>query len=91
MSIWDKIKKPEFEEDEELEQEEPAPATRQQTAATANTAFGKGGAALELKVVRPEKFQNVTQIADPLLNRRTVVLVERFTLSSSISKISKGT
>ena len=30
--------------------------------------------ALELKVVRPEKFQNVTQIADHLLNRRTVVL-----------------
>ena len=26
MSIWDKIKKPEFEEDEEMEQEEQAPA-----------------------------------------------------------------
>lgn len=30
--------------------------------------------ALELKVVRPEKFQNVTQIADHLLSNRTVVL-----------------
>jgi cell division inhibitor SepF len=74
MSIWDKIKKPEFEEDEEMEQEEQAPAARQQTAAAANTAFGKGGAALELKVVRPENFDAAPKIADHLLNRCTVVL-----------------
>ena len=30
--------------------------------------------ALELKVVRPERFDSVNQIADHLLNRRTVVL-----------------
>ena len=73
MSIWDKIKKPEFEEDEEMEQEEQAPA-RQQSAPAANTAFGKGGAALELKVVRPENFDAAPKIADHLLNRCTVVL-----------------
>ena len=31
-------------------------------------------AGLELKVVRPDRFGNVTQIADHLLNHRTVVL-----------------
>ena len=30
--------------------------------------------ALELKVIRPDRFDNVSQIADHLLNRRTVVL-----------------
>ncbi|MBQ8911670.1 MAG: cell division protein SepF [Clostridia bacterium] len=73
MSIWDKIKKPEFEEDEEIEQEQPAPA-RQQSAPATSTAFGKGGAALELKVVRPENFDSAPKIADHLLNRCTVVL-----------------
>lgn len=32
------------------------------------------GSSLELKVIRPDRFDNVTQIADHLLNRRTVVL-----------------
>lgn len=32
------------------------------------------GAALELKVVKPEHFDSVPQIADHLLNKRTVVL-----------------
>ena len=29
---------------------------------------------LELKVIRPDRFESVSQIADHLLNRRTVVL-----------------
>jgi len=33
-----------------------------------------GGAALEMKVVKPELFESVPQIADHLLNKRTVVL-----------------
>ncbi len=42
-------------------------------------AQGQGGMALnsnslELKIVKPESFDNVAQIADHLLNRRTVVL-----------------
>lgn len=32
------------------------------------------GTSLELKVVKPERFDNVPQIANHLLNRRTVVL-----------------
>lgn len=38
-----------------------------------NSALGMGGA-IELKVVKPERYSNVQQIADHLLNRRTVVL-----------------
>ena len=34
-----------------------------------------GTASLELKVVRPKEFDSVPQIADHLLNRRTVVLI----------------
>lgn len=33
-----------------------------------------GGSALELKVVKPDRYENVNQIADHLLNHRTVVL-----------------
>ena len=42
----------------------------------ANHSFGSAsaGAALELKVLRPEKFEVVTQIADHLINNCTVVL-----------------
>ncbi len=32
------------------------------------------GNALELKVIRPDRFESVSQIADHLLNKRTVVL-----------------
>ena len=39
--------------------------TRQQSA---------GGSNLELKVVKPDRYEMVNQIADHLLNRRTVVL-----------------
>ncbi len=36
--------------------------------------IGLNSQALELKVVRPDKFETVTQIADHLLSNRTVVL-----------------
>ena len=32
------------------------------------------GSSLELKVIRPDRFESVSQIADHLLNKRTVVL-----------------
>lgn len=35
---------------------------------------GTSGSALEMKVVKPESFDSVAQIADHLLSRRTVVL-----------------
>lgn len=40
----------------------------------ANMSVNSGSSALELKVVRPERFDSVNQIADHLLNKRTVVL-----------------
>ena len=36
--------------------------------------FGIGGGALQMKVIRPESFASVNQIADHLLSQRTVVL-----------------
>ncbi len=36
--------------------------------------LGGTGAALEMKVVKPQQFDSATQIADHLLNKRTVVL-----------------
>ena len=79
----------EYEEAEEEEEEvvaspaakKPEPAAAASTAA-ASKETGKytgpavkiDGAALELKVVKPEKYEDVPQIADHLLNRRTVVL-----------------
>ena len=48
----------------------------QQPVASNNQTFGSAsnGNALELKVIRPERFEAVTQIADHLINLRTVVL-----------------
>lgn len=41
---------------------------------TTNTGVSINAVAIELKVVKPERYDNVTQIADHLLNHRTVVL-----------------
>jgi cell division inhibitor SepF len=87
----------EYEEAEEEEEEvvtaaparkaEPAvketPAPKSAPAAT--PAVKIDGAALELKVVKPERYEDVPQIADHLLNRRTVVL----NLESSNKEMSK--
>ncbi len=85
----------EYEEAEEEEEEvitapsrntEPAPAQQPQKAAAASPARVKiDGAALELKVVKPERYEDVPQIADHLLNRRTVVL----NLEASNKEISR--
>ncbi len=42
----------------------------------ANQTYGNAGAgsSIELKVIRPERFETVTQIADHLISNRTVVL-----------------
>ena len=58
--------------DQDFEPAYTAPAQPQTPAA--QTFGGMGNSALELKVVRPERFDSVTQIADHLLNKRTVVL-----------------
>lgn len=77
MSIWDKIKKNEFEDDEELAGEDavtdPAPVKSIPGANHTKTTAGSANA-LELKVVRPETFESAPAIADHLINRCTVVL-----------------
>ena len=59
--------------------EQPAYGEQMNTAAPMNSApAGAGmalsGSAIELKVVKPTEFKNASQIADHLLNNRTVVL-----------------
>lgn len=41
---------------------------------TGGSGVSLNGNALELKVIRPDRYENVSQIADHLLNKRTVVL-----------------
>ena len=56
---------------------EPVRESAPRTAETERSSFGGvnlGGNNIELKVVRPEKFESVSQIADHLLKHRTVVL-----------------
>ena len=57
-----------YEGDDYAAPEQSAPQVNHQTFGSA------GGSALELKVIRPERFETVTQIADHLINNRTVVL-----------------
>lgn len=48
--------------------------TQDQYAPAQDDGMQVSGSSLELKVVKPERFDNVPQIANHLLNRRTVVL-----------------
>lgn len=58
--------------------QQPASTSYQQPVAPAASSFSSGinigGAALQMKVIRPDSFKNVPQIADHLLSQRTVVL-----------------
>lgn len=82
MGFMDKFKNmvnPEegYEENyDEYEYDNTAFSPAEQSAAPTNQTFGNAsnGNALELKVIRPERFEAVTQIADHLINLRTVVL-----------------
>ncbi len=47
---------------------------QQEQYAPADDGMQVSGSSLELKVVKPDRFDNVPQIANHLLNRRTVVL-----------------
>ncbi len=76
MGIWDKIKKSDFDDDEDEIEETGTESTEPEKVSNPSAAFGRGAgsAALELKVVRPESYDTVDKIADHLLNRKTVVL-----------------
>lgn len=61
--------------DEDIATAEPAaPAARVPAQRPAMGISGQDDSVVELKVVRPETFANVTEIADHLLNHCTVVL-----------------
>lgn len=57
---------------EEVDDEEEVALPK--TAAQQNSSVGLGGGSIELKVVRPEKYEDVVGIAECLLNHQTVVL-----------------
>ena len=66
-------------EEYEGEEEEAAPAAAPATPKTApatsrSTGAISSGAALEMKIIKPERFDEVTVIGEHLLARRTVVL-----------------
>ena len=65
----------EFEEYEEEEEVAAAPAPAPKAAPVSRPTGGiSSGAALEMKVVKPERFDEVKAIGEHLLARRTVVL-----------------
>jgi SepF-like predicted cell division protein (DUF552 family) len=76
MGFFDSLKNKFIEEDIEESDEvlEPLEGFDEGMDAPAGEAMGLGGGAIELKVVKPERYGNVKQIADHLLNHRTVVL-----------------
>ena len=74
MGIWDKIKKNEYEDEEEQYTQPAEEPAAKAPAAPSYTQRTTGASALELKVVRPETYDAAGKIADHLLNRRTVVL-----------------
>ena len=64
----------EFEEYEEEEEQIAAPAPAPKAAPAARATGGISSAALEMKVIKPERFDEVRAIGEHLLARRTVVL-----------------
>ena len=79
MGFMDKFKdmvnpEREYEENDDYGYERDDYAADDQPAANQTFGSASAGTALELKVIRPERFETVTQIADHLINNRTVVL-----------------
>ena len=64
----------EFEEYEEEEEQIATPAAAPKAAPAARATGGISSAALEMKVIKPERFDVVRAIGEHLLARRTVVL-----------------
>lgn len=65
-----------FEEDTDVvaDETEDAYVPPVSSGVSVNAGMSLNGSAIELKVVKPDRFENVSQIADHLLNKRTVVL-----------------
>lgn len=62
-------------------------AAAQESPRQTSTISSNASAALEMKIVKPEKFEDVTAIADHLLERRTVVLNLENTNKDTIRRI----
>ena len=73
---YDENEEYEGEEYEEIEEavEKPAPAVANKPAPASRPTGGISSAALEMKVIKPERFDEVRTIGDHLLAKRTVVL-----------------
>lgn len=74
-------------EEEETVEEQAAQQPVRQAAATRATGGIGSSSALEMKVVKPERFEAVTQIGDHLLARRTVVLNLEDTNKETVRRI----
>ncbi|PKM63399.1 MAG: cell division protein SepF [Firmicutes bacterium HGW-Firmicutes-21] len=75
-----------YEEDVAEEQTVQQPAPRQTVPTRATGGIGSSSS-LEMKVVKPERFEAVTQIGDHLLARRTVVLNLEDTNKETVRRI----
>lgn len=76
MGIFDRFREAvntDEEYDYPMVEDDLGPAQDPATTAS-NSAMSINAISLELKVVKPDRYENVTQIADHLLNHRTVVL-----------------
>lgn len=80
MGFFDKIKSMVSTEDNydndayALDQNDDLPIMQSGAQRQSDSSMSISAVAIELKVVKPERYDNVTQIADHLLNHRTVVL-----------------
>ena len=63
-----------YETEEAVEEEVPAASSNRTAPASKSTGSISSGASLEMKVVKPERFDEVQMIGEHLLARRTVVL-----------------
>ena len=70
--------------DEEYEEEAPVKETRTSSRPSGSAS---SNASLEMKIIKPEKFDDVTSIAQHLLQRRTVVLNLESTSKETIRRI----
>lgn len=79
-----------YESNDEVEEMAQAPAhqtVREQPRDTRTSGVSMSGLSLEMKVIKPDKFEAVTQIGDHLLARRTVVLNLEETNKETIRRI----
>ena len=79
-----------YDGNDEVEEMAPAPShqtVREQPRDTRTSGVSMSGLSLEMKVIKPDKFEAVTQIGDHLLARRTVVLNLEDTNKETIRRI----